>query len=179
MKLSLTTLLTAAALLLCAFAAAAQDEYVVVGAASDVYEESELTTPVINQWANHDRVQPGMAFKVMQKMDGAYSLEFPGWSGAWIPAKACAAPDEVNPAPGTYTFPIEDGETYTATLSEQRPDGTWQVTVRGGATDTARRVSPTLILIYNDTTQMPEGSITSVGGKTYLYIYDTMLLGWD
>lgn len=178
MKLNLTTLFTAASLM-CALAASAQDEYIVVGATSDVYEESGLETPVINQWANPDKVQPGMAFKVMQKMEGAYSLDFPGWSGAWIPAKACVTPDEVDPAPGTYTFPIEDGETYTAILSEPREDGTWQVTVRGGAKDTARRVSPTLILIYNDTTQMPEGSITSVGGKTRLYIYDTMLLGWD
>lgn len=178
MKPDPRTLLAAIAILMGATAAHAEDEYIVVGTASDVYEESEMANPVINQWANPDRVLPGMAFKVMQQMEGAYSVEFPGWAGAWVPAKACAEPQEVNPAAGTYTFPIEDGETYTATLSEPREDGTWRVETRKGAA-TARRVSPTLILIYDDSTKVKEGTITAVAGKTYLYIYDTMLLGWD
>lgn len=178
MKFDFRTLLASAAILMGATSAYAQDEYIVVGAPSDVYEESELANPVINQWANPDRVLPGMAFKVMQQMEGSYSVEFPGWTGAWVPSKACATPAPVNPEAGTYTFPIEDNGTYTATLSEPREDGTWRVETRKGPA-TARRVSPTLILIYDDSTGVQEGTITAVGGKTYLYIYDTMLLGWD
>lgn len=177
MKKILATIVALAAMSFCASAA----EYVVTGTTTNIFQEPSTDSPMPNQWEDLIDILPGMAFEKTGEAEGFWRVNIPGWNGAWLPKSACVTPEKLDLQPGTYQFVYEE-ESYPVTITAGDTEGTFKIDYRDGAnTYTGTLVEPGVVIMTDPRFEGSDvtGSISCVGGKTRVWIYDTTVLPWN
>lgn len=142
----------------------AQD-YVVVGKAAKVFDEPDATGFVsLNSKNQEVTLQPGMAFKKLEKQTGWNIIEYsPGIRG-YVSDQALA-PKTVMPKPGTYKVANKAADS----LKADNANGAWTATVNGKTYN--GKAFGNVVVFFSDP-KTPAYSLVDLGNGPVAMTYD-------